>query len=303
MPLEAAKISAQDRAAVAAVAAAQKQQKQSLYWSLASLAALLFLVVALVLWKFSSNERTLDDQIEIPEGEFPFGAAADPVTLPAFWIDKYEITYGQYAKFVEFLKGHPTTEFDEPRQPRIKAQDMHKPKDWDIFYGRAVAGKPAHGIPIDLNSPVMEVDWWDAYAYAKWKGRELPTEQEWEKAARGTKGFIYPWGDEPDPKKANSNNDYHNGDPKAKGEVDGYSFWNPVDKIKGDRSQYGVVGMAGNVAEWIGTWDDAKKHPLVKGGSFMASDLRLDSRKDLDPSSISEALGFRTVSHTAPDKK
>ena len=303
VPLEAAKISAQDRAAVAAVAAAQKQQKQSLYWSLASLAVLLFLVVALVLWKFSSNERTLDDQIEIPEGEFPFGTAADPVTLPTFWIDKYEITYGQYAKFVEFLKGHPTTEFDEPRQPRIKAQDMHKPKDWDIFYGRAVAGKPAHGIAIDLNSPVMEVDWWDAYAYAKWKGRELPTEQEWEKAARGTKGFIYPWGDTPDPKKANSNADYHNGDPDAKGEVDGYTQWNPVDKITGDKSPFGVIGMAGNVAEWVATWNPAKKRPIVKGGSFMSSDLRLDASKDLDASTISEALGFRTVTHTPPAKK
>ncbi len=302
VPVEAAKISAQDRAAVAAVAELKKKQTRSLYVSLVSLGLLIVAVGALVYWRFSSNERLLEDQIAIPEGEFLF-ANGEPATLPEFWIDKYEVTYGQYAKFVEFLKNHPTSEYDEPRQPRIKTQDMHKPKDWDIFYLRAVAGKPVHGVAIDLNSPVMEVDWWDAYAYAKWKGRELPTEQEWEKAARGTKGFIYPWGDEPDPKKANSNTDYHGGDPKAKGEVDGYAFWNPVDKIKGDRSQYGVVGMAGNVAEWIGTWDDAKKHPLVKGGSFMASDLRLDSRKDLDPSSISEALGFRTVSHTAPDKK
>ena len=302
IPVEAAKISAQDRAAVAAVAALKKKQTRSLYVSLASLGMLILVVGALVYWKFSSNERLLEDQIVIPEGEFLF-ANGEPATLPEFWIDKYEVTYGQYAKFVEALKNHPTSEYDDPRQPRIKTQDMHKPKDWDIYYLRAVAGKPVHSVPIDLNSPVMEIDWWDAYAYAKWKGRELPTEQEWEKAARGTKGFIYPWGDEPDPKKANSNADYHNGDPKAKGEVDGYTFWNPVDKIKGDRSQYGVVGMAGNVAEWIGTWDEVKKHPIVKGGSFMASDLRLDSRKDLDPSSTSEALGFRTVSHTAPDKK
>ncbi len=175
VPLEAAKISAQDRAAVAAVAQAQKQQKRSLYFSLASLGGLLVIVVALVWWKFSSNERLLEDQIHVPEGEFPFGANAEPVTLPEFWIDKYEITYGQYGKFVEFLKNHPTAEYDDPRQPRIKTQDMHKPKDWDVYYGRAVAGKPVRSIAIDLNSPVMEIDWWDAYAYAKWKGRELPT--------------------------------------------------------------------------------------------------------------------------------
>ena len=303
VPLEAAKISAQDRAAVAAVAEARKQQKRSLYLSLASLGCLLLVVLALVWWKFSSNERLLDDQVHIPAGEFPFGESADPVALPEFWIDQYEVTYGQYAKFVEFLKNHPTTEYDEPRQPRIKAQEMHKPKDWEIYYQRAVTGKPVHSVAIDLNCPVMEVDWWDAYAYAKWKGRELPTEQEWEKAARGTKGFIYPWGDDAAPKKANSNTDFHGGDPAAKGEADGFVYWNPVDKIKSDKSPFGVVGMAGNVAEWIATWDAAKKHPMVKGGSFMSSDTRLDRRADLDPSSTSEALGFRTVTHTPPAKK
>ena len=303
VPLEAAKISAQDRAAVAAVVELKKNQKRSLYVSLASLGCLLALVVALVWWKFSSNERLLDIQIHIPAGEFPFGESADPVALPEFWIDQYEVTYGQYAKFVEFLKNHPTTEYDEPRQPRIKAQEMHMPKDWDKYYGNAKVGHPVHSVPIDLNCPVMAIDWWDAFAYAKWKGRELPTEQEWEKAARGTKGFIYPWGDDADPKKANSNTDFHGGDPAAKGEIDGFVFWNPVDKIKSDKSPFGVVGMAGNVAEWIATWDPAKKHPIVKGGSFMSSDTRLDSRKDLDASSTSEALGFRTVTHTPPVKK
>ena len=303
VPLEAAKISAQDRAAVAAVVELKKKQQRSLYVSLASLGTLIVIVSALAYWKFSSNERLLDEQVHVPEGEFPFGESADPVTLPDFWIDKYEVTYGQYAKFVEFLKNHPTSDYDDPRQPRIKTQAMHKPEHWEIFYQRAVAGKPVHGVAIDLNSPVMEVDWWDAYAYAKWKGRELPTEQEWEKAARGTKGFIYPWGDEPDPKKANSNTDYHGGDPKAKGEADGYVFWNPVDKITSDKSPFGVIGMAGNVAEWISTWDTVKKRPLVKGGSFMSSDSRLDSHKDFPADSLSEALGFRTVTHTPPAKK
>ena len=118
VPVEAAKISAQDRAAVAAVAAAQKQQKRSLYITLASLGGLM-LVVSYLFWaKFHSNERLLDEQVQIPAGEFIYGNG-DPATLPDFWIDKYEITYGQYAKFVEFLKNHPTTEYDEPRQPSI----------------------------------------------------------------------------------------------------------------------------------------------------------------------------------------
>ena len=92
-------------------------------------------------------------------------------------------------------KNHPTTEYDHPQQPRIKTPDMHKPKDWEIYYGSAPwPANPCIASPIDLNCPVMEVDWWDAYAYAKWKGRELPTEQEWEKAARGTQGLHLPVG-------------------------------------------------------------------------------------------------------------
>ena len=308
VPVEAERISAQDRAAVAAVAQLRQQQKRALYVNLASFISLvvLIVVVGVVGYRkfFTSNERALYAQVHIPAGEFPFGSNAEPVTLPEFWIDKYEVTYGQYAKFVAFLEKHPNpAEFDDPRQPPIKSQDRHMPKNWDKYFLNAKVGHPVRSIPIDLNCPVMEIDWWDAAAYAKWKGRELPTEQEWEKAARGTKGFIYPWGDEPDGKKANSNADYKPNDPGAEGTTDGYNFWNPVDQIKGDKSPFGVIGMAGNVAEWIATWDPVQKHPVIKGGSFMSSDLRLDSRKDLDPNSLSEAIGFRTVTHTPPAKK
>jgi len=301
VPVEAAKISAQDRAAVAAVEQLRKKRKRSLYINLASFISVIILAIVFVL-KMLGNERTLDEQIHIPEGEFLFGDG-EPVTLPEFWIDKYEVTYGQYAKFVEHLKNRPTTEYDDPRQPRIKSQDMHKPKNWEIFHGQARAGGKAHSVAIDLNCPVMEIDWWDAAAYAKWKGRELPTEQEWEKAARGAKGFIYPWGDEPDVKRANSNADWHGGDPMAKADADGFVYWNPVDKLKGDKSPWGVVGMAGNVSEWIAAWDPIKKRPMIKGGSFMSADLRLDRRSDLAADSVSEATGFRTLTRTPPSKK
>ena len=303
VPVEAAKISAQDRAAIAAVEQARKHQKRSLYINIGSVVSLI-LLAGFVAWKvWGTNERTLDDQAHIPAGEFLF-ASGEPTTLPEFWIDKYEVTYGQYAKFVQFLEVHPTSEYDDSRQSPRKTSDMHKPEHWDIFYGQAKANGKAHGVPIDLNCPVMEVDWWDAYAYAKWRGRELPTEKEWEKAARGTKGFVYPWGDELDPKMANSNADYNPNNPSAKGAVDGFNFWNPVDAIKGDKSPFGVVGMAGNVREWTGTWDAQKKHPIIKGGSYMSTDVRLDQRTDnFEPSYYNESLGFRTISHTPPTKK
>ncbi len=303
VPTDAAKISAQDRAAIAAVELARKQQKRSLYYNLASLATLLALV-ALSIWYFvfRNKQRIYDEQVKIPAGEFIFGPGNEPKTLPDFWIDKYEVTYGQYAEFVKAMEDHPTTEYDHKQQPRQKNSAMHKPPHWDIYYGNAKLGRAAHSTPIDLSCPVMEVDFWDAYAYAKWKGRELPTEEEWEKAGRGTSGFIYPWGDEFDPKKVNSNSDYNGADPGAKGNVDGYNLWNPVDKIKGDKSPYGVFGMAGNVREWTNTWDKAKNHPIVKGGSYMSSDVRLDHRVDMEPGTFTESLGFRTVSHTPPTK-
>ena len=306
VPLDAAKISAQDRAAVNAVAQLRKHQKRSLYINVISFISLLavFATFCVIAYQklFGTNERNIGAQIEIPEGEFIFGPG-EPVILPTFWIDKYEITYGQYARFVDFLKKNPAriAEFDDERQPPTKAG--HIPKNWDIFFGNAKAGHPVHSVRIDLNCPVMEIDWWDAAAYAKWRGRALPTEQEWEKAARGTKGSVYPWGEDASPKMANSNADHKPSDPAAEGKVDGYNFWNPVDKIRGDKSPFGVVGMAGNVAEWVGTWDPVRKRPLIKGGSFMASDVRLDRSSDSAPGNVAESIGFRTVTHTAPQKK
>jgi formylglycine-generating enzyme required for sulfatase activity len=302
VPVEAAKISAQDRAAIAAVELARKQQKRALYLSVGSVVSLLVLVGWLVYFMLHSNERNLEEQVDIPAGDFLF-ANGDQKTLPEFWIDKYEVTFGQYAKFVKALEGHPTTEFDDPRQPRIKNSSMHKPDNWPIYYQNALQGRAVHSTPIDLNCPVVEVDYWDAYAYAKWKGRELPTEEEWEKAARGLKGLTYPWGEQFDAKKVNSGIDFDPNHPDAKGGADGYNFWNPVDKIQGDRSPFGVIGMAGNVREWTATWDPGKKRPIVKGGSFKSKDVSLSQSVPMDASTVDEAIGFRTVSHTAPPPK
>jgi formylglycine-generating enzyme required for sulfatase activity/CheY-like chemotaxis protein len=302
IPVEAAKISAHDRAAIAAVELARKQQKRALYFSILSVLSLLALVGGLLWWLYHSNERNLDEQVQIPAGNFLF-AEGEPKSLPDFWIDTYEVTYGQYAKFVHFLEAHPSSDYDDPHQPHSKTYAMHKPPHWDIYYPNAVAGHPVHQTPIDLNCPVMEVDYWDAYAYAKWKGRELPTEEEWEKAARGTKGFKYPWGDEFDQTKVNSGVDFEPNKPSARGKVDGYNFWNPVDKIAGDRSPFGVIGLAGNVREWTQSWDATKKKAVVKGGSFKSKDVSLGQHTEMDPETIDESIGFRTVTHTPPAKK
>jgi formylglycine-generating enzyme required for sulfatase activity/CheY-like chemotaxis protein len=295
IPVEVAKISAADRAAIGAVEAARRQRKKSLLLTIAAMAATL-VAVLWVLWHyFISNERMLEEKIDIPAGTYLIGPGADPVHLEAFSIDKYEVTIGQYAKFVAYFDKHPDDpQFNHLRQPRHLS---HRPRDWEIYYRRAKAGQPVHKVPTDLNSPVMMVTWWDAYAYAKWKGRELPTEQQWEAAARGPKGFIYPWGDQFDPKKVNSNADYNSDEPGAKGDVDGYNFWSPVDALRSDKSPFGVIGMAGNVSEWVDTWTPDNRFPVVKGGNYLSADVRLDKRStEYEASRAEEHIGFRTVS-------
>ncbi|MES2570966.1 MAG: SUMF1/EgtB/PvdO family nonheme iron enzyme, partial [Verrucomicrobiota bacterium] len=168
---------AQDQAAIEAVEAARKAQKTSLWLTVATMTITLAVVTWFVWYKvFRSNERRLNAQIKIPAGEYIVGEGRK-VRLNEFWIDKYEVTIGQYAKFLEYLAAHPTaeTDFNHEKQPR---QLDHKPEYWEIYYRNAVKGTPVHGVPMTLNSPMITVTWWDAYAYAKWRGRELPTEQE-----------------------------------------------------------------------------------------------------------------------------
>jgi formylglycine-generating enzyme required for sulfatase activity len=176
----------------------------------------------------------------VPAGEFLMGSAeadsdADEdekpqrrVYLDAYWIDKYEVTNEQYGKFLawimqskDYSKCHP----DEP------ANRDHTPGCWTSA---------------NLNGPkqpVEGVDWWDAYAYAAWAGKRLPTEAEWEKAARGTGGWKYPWGNEWDGSKCNTSDG-------------GPGVTTPVGSYRGNVSPYGCHDMAGNVWEWCADWYD-----------------------------------------------
>jgi formylglycine-generating enzyme required for sulfatase activity len=150
---------------------------------------------------------------------------------------------------------------------------------------------------------VFNVNYFDAYAYAKWKGRRLPTEQEWEKAARGTNGNLYPWGNQWDPQKLNAGTDFQpDPAPGYVPAVDGYTWWAPVDAILSDRSAYGVIGMAGNVSEWTGTWDAGKTFVVVRGGNFKSNSEQalLTSQLKEYPDAAAQALGFRTASDTPP---
>jgi len=254
------------------------------------------------------------EMVRIPAGEFEF-QKNEKVRLPEFWISKHEVTIGQYAAFLAALKTAKPGAFDHPLQPKTKAS--HEPPQWPSSYAAAKSGATFNHEGVTLNTPVTQVDWWDAYAFAKWKGQRLPTEQEWEKAARGEKGLRYPWGQQSLNNAANLGDDY-NAKPKSRGgKIDGYNLWAPITRVTKDVSRFGVCDMAGNVSEWTsgetqdGIWPAHPdfidiKVPVVRGGHFglKSSDQLLTDR--LFPESANEATlarGFRTASSSAPPTK
>ena len=166
----------------------------------------------------------------VPAGEFvrgsPPGEGDDDehpqkrIYLDAFYMDKYEVTTARYADF-------------------LRVSPREKPEYWEQV------NPNKHG-----NLPVVGVNWDDARAYCEWAGKRLPTEAEWEKAARGTDGRKYPWGNQsPTPRLANYDKDWS---PSTMykdrlAHVDGYDS---------GKSPYAVYHMAGNVWEWVADWYD-----------------------------------------------
>ena len=300
IPVEAAKIKAADAAAMRAQEAARSTRKKNLYFSIASL-ALLIVALSAVAWKFLiSNARKLDVQVLIPAGNYLVGNPGAQVSLGAYEIDKYEVTINEYAKFIAWCEKNPEREheFDHQRGDRKASHVNDEVKilisnalvrgkrvfKQDADPSRKIAADP--GVEVDLNSPMVAVTFWDAYAYAHWRGkilengsvRDLPTEEEWEAAARGPKGYKYPWGDEMKLKNFNSNQGYQSLAPGGAKTEDGFNYWSPVDAFSGDESDLKVVGMAGNVTEWVYRKEAQREIPLLKGGSFASPPVEMWGR-------------------------
>jgi len=165
------------------------------------------------------NGKDSSTMVRIPAGEFAMGSnnydekPSHTVYLDAYYIDKYEVTNAQYKKFCD-----ATNRFD-PEFPH--------------FGGKTDPGY-FKNYP---NNPVVNVTWEEASAYSSWAGKRLPTEAEWEKAARGTDGRKYPWGNKWDASKCNS-------------KESGINKTTPVGSYPQGASPYGVMDMAGNVWEW-----------------------------------------------------
>jgi len=257
-------------------------------------------------------------QILVPGGEFVMGVD-DPeapmadeqrpphqVKLSSFWMDKYEVTNEQYAKFLNSLIA----------EGGAKWQDSEV---YGTVYTRVLLEHPLCGLVLDLAQrrvlvkkgqekfPVMPVSWNSASEYATKMGRRLPTEAEWEYAARNSDGRRYPWGNEWHANWANVNS----GKPAA------------VDAFPKDLSPFGIVGLAGNVREWvqdsyeIGFYASAPKEDpvnnsgkgssrVIRGGSYLFTewDARNTSRMhgvvmDGNPQ---PAMGIRTAESAEPPK-
>ena len=202
------------------------------------------------------NVRTkfFEDMKPIPAGKFIYqsGKRRD---LPLFYMDAHAVTNAEYARFLDYCNANPDHSFfDHLLQPQWKKD--HVPLQWDELS----KGRP--------NYPVVGVDWYDAFAYANWLGKRLPTDMEWEKAARGPNGLKYPWGNEWEPVRGRR---MCNGPlPIAGTEADMPSGVVAVGSFPQGNSIFGLSDMAGNAREWIadeaGSVSDLTA--VCRGGSF-----------------------------------
>ena len=209
----------------------------------------------------------------VTAGDFIMGNHT--VSLDSFWIDKTEVTNAMYAECVQAGKCNP------PRSNRSNTRERY------------------YGNPAFDDYPVIYVPWLDANAYCAWVGGRLPTEAEWEKAARGIDGRSFPWGD-PDPASVGDVANYHAQDTTQ------------VGIYPSGASPYGALDMAGNVSEWVADWfspeyygnpptinpvgPDSGEYRVWRGGSWANTStdrLRTYSRTGNLPTDATGGIGFR----------
>ncbi len=231
-------------------------------------------------------EKDDKDMVRVPAGEFLYGEDKQTVSLPEFWIDRTPVTNREFAHFVQ-AAGYRTTAEQAGTgcaNTTGKWQDVQG-ADWRH------PGGPQTDIEGKADHPVVQVSWDDAVAYATWAGKRLPTEQEWEKAARGTDGRKYPWGNqEPSPELCNFD--------KKQGRTTPVGKYSP----QGD-SPYGCTDMAGNIWEWTASGDESGGRMLRGGGwSHPAAYLRVVLRSRHDRDDRYDTDGFRCVASVMPGK-
>jgi formylglycine-generating enzyme required for sulfatase activity len=286
---------------------------------------------------------------------------AHRVKLDGFWMDETLVTNAEFARFVR-ATGYVTTAEKKPVWEELKKQlppGTPKPEASQLVPGSLVYSPPSHPVPLDNlgnwwrwvpgaswkhpegspsdirgreNDPVVQVSWDDAYAYARWAGKRLPTEAEWEYAARGgLEGKRFVWGDEFRPGGKYLANTFQGHFPDHAAPEDGYEKRSPVKSFPANG--YGLYDMAGNVWEWTADWyrtdyfadlahaglasnpcgppesfdplEPRAAKRVVKGGSFLCNvsyceSYRPSARRGTPPDTGSEHVGFRCVKAGKP---
>lgn len=182
------------------------------------------------------------------------------VYLDAYWIDQTEVTVGMFKKFVTATGYKTNAERENWGKPW---RNGPKEKEWPKISGTNWLHPQGPESIADDTHPVIQVSWEDAMAYCNWIGGTLPTEAQWEKAARGTDGRRFPWGDDFDGNLLNY------GDKQCPVKRwrdvkydDGYAYTSPVGNYPAGASPYGVLDMAGNVWEWVYDWYDGNYYEV-----------------------------------------
>ncbi|MEK7268081.1 MAG: formylglycine-generating enzyme family protein [Nitrospirota bacterium] len=234
----------------------------------------------------------------VPAGPFPMGVPKGDrdggrdeyprheVYLDVYYIDKFEVTNGRYLEFVRATGHRPPQNVKDPSR--------------NLWQGGLIPESIA-------DRPVINVDWYDADAYCKWAGKRLPTEAEWEKAARGTDDRRFPWGNvEPTHKHLNYNQRWQ-----------GEKTLMPVGSYAAGKSPFGAYDMAGNVWEWVADWYDPLyyeqspernpkgpelgTHKVLRSSGWEVETplVRSVTRVKSDPLNRNHSTGFRCASDAA----
>jgi formylglycine-generating enzyme required for sulfatase activity len=224
------------------------------------------------------------------------------VWVDAYYIDKTEVTNREYRQFME-ASGYERKEYWSAEGWKfIQQKKITEPRYWS---------NPEFNQP---NQPVIGISWYEAEAYASWAGKKLPTEAQWEKAARGNDKRKYAWGNEAaDGSRANYCDAKCVYNWKDKSANDGHNYTSPVGSYEAGKSPDGIYDLTGNVWEWVRDWYDAdyysqspernpvndKKstHRVLRGGGWgnILALVRSAYRNRASPITRSGDVGFRCV--------
>ncbi len=227
--------------------------------------------------------RDLGGVVLVPVKDY-YTARPGGVGLRDFTIDAHEVTIAEYAKFLRDISPDLVDSIKHDDEPGYK--ESYEPDDWDAMYKAARGGKVWRDQKMSLNCPVVGVDWWDAYAYASFYSRRLPTELEWRVVLAASGSSLKDLG---------------------------VSGWGAVDQVSSDITKSKIYGLGGNVAEWCLKPSKqetdpmaTKRKPVIFGGSYhdgAASGVNAGTRRWIDPSDGDKDardlrrpyIGFRTV--------